>query len=345
MSKKKQLSNWEISVLCSELGTIVQSGVTITDGIFILAQDETDKNRVLLLQEMLGTIENGGTVQSAFEEAGVFPEYFLEMTAVGEKTGRLDTVLLSMSEYYARLEDMSSSIKSAVVYPTVLLITIFAVIAVLAVYVLPVFSEVFAQLGLTMSEGAGFIMSLGEVISSTAVYIIGAIALVIVAAVLLYHFVPPVKRAVLSAVSHTKTAKALYSARFANALSMTLSSGLDIDESLLMSEKLIVNPHMREKIAACRREMSGGKPFTEALGSPGVFSSLHTRMINLGFSTGTLDTVMKKIAVTTENRVNDVINTVVSRFEPTMVVIMAVAVGFILLSVMLPLLGIMTVIG
>ncbi len=345
MRKTKLLTNMSISVLCSEFATIVKSGIPITDGIFILWEDETNKARKQLLGTMLEEFENGGTVQSAFAKTESFPDYFLQMIAVGEKTGRLDSVLTSLSEYYARMDDISVSVKSAVIYPSVLLITVFAVIILLAVYVLPVFSDVFAQLGLTMSDSAVWIMDIGKAVSNAAVWIIGSIALVIILAVVLYNLVPPFRKAVLSVVSHTKTAKELYGARFANALSMTLSSGLDIDEAMAMSEKLIGNPLMREKIAQCRKEMMDGEPFSDAITKTKLFPALYTKMINIGFTTGSLDKVMQDIASKTESRVENVIQTMVSRFEPTMVIIMAVAVGFILISVMLPLLGIMTVIG
>ncbi len=345
MGKAKLLTNESISVICSEFQAIVKSGITITDGIFILWEDETDKRKKELLKIMLDELENGGNVCSAFVKTDSFPPYFIEMIAVGEKTGRLESVFGSLSEYYARMDEISASIKSAIVYPSVLLVTVFAVIILLAVYVLPVFSDVFAQLGLTMSGSSAWIMELGKTLSNVAVWIIGGIVLAVILAVVLYNAVPAFRTAVLKPVAHTKTAKELYSARFANALAMTLSSGLDIDRSMEMSQKLVVNPIMREKIAQCRKSMADGKAFTEAITESKLFPALYTKMINMGFTTGTLDKVMQDIAKKTESRVENVISTTVSRFEPTMVIIMAIAVGFILISVMLPLLSIMTVIG
>lgn len=345
MKTKKQLSNQSISVICSELATIIKSGIPITDGIFIICEDETDKLKKKILSEMLQSIESGSSVYKAFEATDVFPVYFLEMISLGEKTGKLDTVLESMSEYYSELEEMSSSVKSAIIYPSVLLITVFAIIILMAVYVLPIFSDVFAQMGLTMSDSSAVVINIGKAISEYAVYILAGVAFVIIAGVLLYHLVPAIKKAALSAVSHTKIARALYCARFANALSMTLSSGMDIDTAMEMSEKFVENQHVREKIAICREEMADGTPFSEAILKTKLFPPLYAKMINVGFSTGTLDKVMKSVAEKTETKVQSVMQTTVSRFEPTMIIIMSVVVGFILLSVMLPLLGIMAVIN
>ena len=167
----------------------------------------------------------------------------------------------------------------------------------------------------------------------------------IILGVLLYNFVRPFRNTIIRAVSYTKTAKTLYAARFSAALSMTLSSGMDIDESLDMCENLLENDYMREKLTECRKKMTDGKAFVEALNETGIFSAVNMRMISIAFSTGTLDKTMAVIADNAEKKVSAVVQNAVARFEPTMVIIMAVAVGFILLSVMIPLMGVMTVIG
>ena len=337
MSKKHYLSNEDISILCAELASVVSSGLTITDGILVILQDGEDKNKAALLEKILRSIETGSSITRAFDKTEVFPNYFIKMLEVGESTGRLDTVLASLAEYYAGIDEISTSVKSAIAYPSVLLIVVFAVIILLSVYVLPIFSDVFAQLGLTLPDSAQWIMSVGGVISD--------VAILIILGVVLYNFVRPFRKAVLRAVSHTKTAKTLYAARFSAALSMTLSSGMDIDESLDMCENLLENEYMREKLSLCRKEMADGKPFVDALDNTGMFSAVNMRMINIAFSTGTLDRTMATIAENAEKKVSAVIQTSVARFEPTMVIIMAVAVGFILLSVMIPLMSVMTVIG
>ena len=345
MSKKHYLSNEDISILCAELASVVSSGLTITDGILVILQDGEDKNKAALLEKILRSIETGSSITRAFGKTEVFPNYFIKMLEVGESTGRLDNVLASLADYYAGIDEISTSIKSAIAYPSVLLIIVFAVIILLSVYVLPIFSDVFAQLGLTLPDSAQWIMSVGGVISDVAILIIGILAFVIILGVVLYNFVRPFRKAVLRAVSHTKTAKTLYAARFSAALSMTLSSGMDIDESLDMCENLLENEYMREKLSLCRKEMADGKPFVDALDNTGMFSAVNMRMINIAFSTGTLDKTMATIAENAEKKVSAVIQTSVARFEPTMVIIMAVAVGFILLSVMIPLMSVMTVIG
>lgn len=154
MSKKHYLSNEDISILCSELASVVSSGLTITDGILVILQDGEDKNKAALLEKILRSIETGSSITRAFDKTEVFPNYFIKMLEVGESTGRLDTVLASLADYYAGIDEISTSVKSAIAYPSVLLIIVFAVIILLSVYVLPIFSDVFAQLGLTLPDSA-----------------------------------------------------------------------------------------------------------------------------------------------------------------------------------------------
>ena len=93
MSKKHYLSNEDISILCSELASVVSSGLTITDGILVILQDGEDKNKAALLEKILRSIESGSSITRAFDKTEVFPNYFIKMLEVGENTGRLDTVL------------------------------------------------------------------------------------------------------------------------------------------------------------------------------------------------------------------------------------------------------------
>ncbi len=345
MGKIRHLTNEELAALCSELSSVVSSGVTITDGIFIMMQDDTDKYSKRLFSSLLEAIEKGSTITQAFESTQAFPNYFIKMLNIGEKTGRLDSVLASLSEYYRKLSEISAGIRSATVYPTILLITVFAVMVLLTMYVIPIFNDVFNDMGLALSADAAGAASAGAVLSHLALIIIGIVAFFIIAGVMLYQLRGGFKRFIIRIFSRTSIAKTLYSARFSAALSMTLSSGLDIDSSMEMCESIIENEYMKKKISDCRKAMSEGVPFTEAFEKTGIFSPIQMRMLKIGFGTGSLDRVTAQIAESSEEKVDEVLQGAVSRFEPTLVIIMALAVGFMLISLIIPLAGVMTVIG
>ena len=140
--------------------------------------------------------------------------------------------------------------------------------------------------------------------------------------------------------------KLIASSRLADALVMTLSSGMNIDDSLDMATRLVPGTVMQEKIMQCKREMLlESKSFADASLSSGLFAPLYCRMIAVGFRTGSIDPVMEEVARRSAEQVDDKIEAMLNRIEPTLVIIMSVMVGLILLSVMLPLMSIMSAIG
>ncbi|MEG2173916.1 MAG: type II secretion system F family protein, partial [Oscillospiraceae bacterium] len=117
------------------------------------------------------------------------------------------------------------------------------------------------------------------------------------------------------------------------------------DHALEMSARLVDHPGLAQRIGRCRSAVAAGVAFSDALSDTGVFSGLSARMISIGFKTGSVDTVMCKLAVRYEENIDAGLSRLIGVVEPTMVAILSIAVGMVLLSVMLPLMGIMSSIG
>ena len=142
-----------------------------------------------------------------------------------------------------------------------------------------------------------------------------------------------------------KLSAKIASSRFASVMSMMLSSGYSTDEALELVPGVLSNDLVAEKIAACRKELSEGVSFAEAVDKAELFPGVYGQMVSVGSKTGNLDSVMKKLAEVYDDEVDRSISRVVSVIEPTLVGILSVVIGAILLSVMLPLMGIMSSIG
>ena len=130
--------------------------------------------------------------------------------------------------------------------------------------------------------------------------------------------------------------------RFAGGMALSLSSGLDTHQSILLSAKLIEDPYFSEKIDSCISQIETGADYYEALRSADIFSGVYARMAAVGSKTGTMDTIMSEIANGYRNELDNKINNAIAIIEPTLVVILSLFVGIILLSVMVPLLSIVT---
>ncbi|MEA4815617.1 MAG: type II secretion system F family protein [Lachnospiraceae bacterium] len=343
--KKRSFNNTYLSSLCMELGLILQAGISVNEGFLLVAEDEGDPKIKDVLMGIFGRLESGDELSLSMEQSSVFPKYMLDMIRIGENTGSLESVFKGLSLYYERQENISASIRSAVVYPVILFIMMLVVIGVLIVEVLPIFNDVFNQLGSTMSQTAmGFLM-IGESIRNGR-FVILTFAGVIAVVFVIIAFNKAASQKFLSALgrlmSKTNIGKEVAVARLASAMAMGLSAGLDIDASLEMAEKLNKGSAISGSISKCRNIMAGGKGFFEAIGEGELFPPLYARMLSIGIKTGTADEVMEEIAKRTEMDANYRIDRVIGKVEPILVVIMSVLVGLVLLSVMLPLMGIMS---
>lgn len=344
----KVLSNNELSTFCSQMALILRSGISSTEGLTIMLEDAPQEEGQEILKTVLEQIEQTGCLWSSLEEAKVFPQYLCNMVEIGEQAGRLDDVMSALAAHYEREDAISKNIKSAVTYPLVMIVMMLAVVLVLVTKVMPIFEQVFEQLGTGLTGISRSVMGLGQVLNRYALVFIVIAAAVIV---LFFYFSCTDKgRAALKSFAGrfflTKgLSEKIAAARFASGMSLALGSGLDTDQSLEMVSRLTDHPVMQEKIQTARDLIAEGTGFSDALSKAGIFSGLYARMVTIGFHTGAMDDVMSQIAVQYDEEVNERISGIVSKLEPTLVAVLSVVVGMILLSVMLPLMGIMSSIG
>lgn len=337
----------ELSTFCAQIAMILKAGIPISEGIAIIYEDTKNAEGKKILETIKNSTELGEPFSDALKQSGNFPQYVVDMTRIGEQSGKLDEVMDSLCSYYEREENIVKNVKSAVTYPLIMVLMMLVVIGVLIMKVLPVFSQVYSQLG----SSTLFVQNIIN-ISSTVVTYVAIIILLCCIGVLIMFFMKKSKKGRIKLAKFnswffiTKNISSkIACSRFASAMSLMMSSGLDIDMSLDMTDKLIDNINTSKKIKKCKELTANGTSFSEALFTSNIFTGICARMIAVGFKTGSVDTVMKKLAERYEEDVDNQIDKVISFLEPTLVAILSIVVGIILLSVMLPLMGIMSSIG
>lgn len=348
MKKRKSLTSAEIASFCRQTALIIQAGITPAEGMNILIHDTISKEGKELLQEIEASCRKGNRFHQALSETGLFPNYVVTLTALGEESGNLDSVLVSLAQYYEREEAVSESVKSAISYPLIMIGMMLLIIVVLVVKVLPIFKQVFIQLGTEMSPMGSSLLSIGNVLSRYSIVITIALFLLIGLAITFYK----------SAKGHTFIKKFLTrfaltrsfydkvaAGRFASGMYLTFTSGMDTYQSLDMISEIVENDSMKSKISICKNEIIQHSSLPEALAKAEIFSNLYSRMVAVGFRSGSIDIVMKQISEIYERETDRQINKIISIIEPTLVIILSLIVGSILLSVLLPLMGIMSSIG
>ncbi len=346
---KKVFDASYISAFCMEMYLIIRAGISFSEGVGLLRDDEQDSNRRAVLDRLYQQLEIGEPLAAAMRSVEAFPAYVVEMVGIGQNTGHLERVFHALAGYYERMEQLQKSIRNAVTYPAVLLGMMMVVVLVLLVKVLPIFQEVFHQLGAELSPVAKVLMQIGQFLGQYGlVFLLLLVAILIIGAVLLRKDENKDKFIdwLLKATEHWEISQLIASSRLADALVMTLSSGMNIDDSLDMVAQLVPSVSTQEKITQCKRDMLlEDMPFAEASLKNGLFAPVYCRMLAVGFRAGSIDVVMEEVARRYAEQVDDKMETMLNRIEPTMVIVMSALVGLILLSVMLPLMSIMTAIG
>lgn len=343
-ARQDTLSNLELSAFCEQMAMVLRAGISVTEGISIMKEDAQTPAEKELLEKIYQKVQEEGMLAPALKETEVFPEYLYKMTQIGEETGTLDEVLSSLERYYERQEAISRSIRGALTYPLIMIGMMALVIIVLLTRVMPVFQQVFRQLGMEMSGFSRGALLLGNALSRYAVvFVVIAVLLVI----LLIWFVKTESgRAKFEKLGQRFTfsreiSDKMAECRFAGGLSLTLKSGLTPERGMELAEELNENKIFGEKVASCRAMLAEGSSASEALRRAKIFNGVYARMADIAGRTGTMDEVMGKLADQIEEEVDEKITSFISMLEPTLVILLSVIVGTILLSVMLPLLGIL----
>lgn len=331
----KQLGMPYISAFCLEFSLILKAGISVNDGLMLLAEDEKNRNIKELLTEMHKAADLGVPLFNVMNETGVFPKYLCDMIRIAEKTGRLEMTLYSLSEYYERRNRISKNIQTAVTYPLLLSMLMLSVVFILITEVVPVFNDVSIQIGVKPSVIAETLVNFGEFISKFAVLLFALIIILFITAFYIG------KRL----LQRSKLGFQIAAVRFSSAMEMIIKSGLNIEDSFEMVRCLTDNDQMSECIDQCASYIAEGSSFPAATEKAGIYNSVFNRMLNIGFKTGSLDVIMSEITRRCEEVLNDRIERSVNLIEPVLIIILSLLVGFILLAVMLPLLNILTFIG
>jgi len=336
-------------MLCAELSMLLDAGLTINDSIQILQDDEAGKDGKDIMQSLLDSLGNGDPFSLALKNSSVFPRYMVHMIEIGEKTGRIVETLNALSEYYERQFRLSVTIKNSILYPAILLVLMVVVVLILIVQVLPIFSDVFGRLGTQMSPLAVSLMRFGGWLGNASV-VIAVVFSAIFALVIIVLIMPNIRKGLGKAFSDRWGTRGVFgkiaTSRFVFAMTLAMASGLDTADAIDIAAAVSGGSKaIDQKHEKCTELLRSGVTLSDALSGAGILSLQDGKMLSIGSRSGKSDLAMAEIARRCDLDVRDSIDRVVGRIEPTLVIISSVIVGIILLSVMLPLMGIMTSIG
>ncbi|MEG0365266.1 MAG: type II secretion system F family protein [Coprobacillus sp.] len=344
MKKNKVLTNSEIASFNQQMAMILHAGISAYEGISIMQEDNQDALLKPILHSIQEELQVGQTFYDALLKADAFPSYMLDMIHIGEVSGKLEDVLASLGNYYERLYDNSENIKNAVSYPFIMIIMMLLVVLILITQVLPIFNRVFEQLGSSITGFSKVVLDVGNVLSSYSYIFIG----IFIIGIILYFFFTRNEKGkenfynFLTRCRLTRDISLkLALSQFTSGMAIALSSGLNIDQSMDMAKQLVSHKDLKNKIDQAQ-EMLGTTDIASSLCDAKVLTGMYARLIKIGYKTGGMDSILKDIADRYDNETNERITRLISIIEPTLVAVLSIMVGLILLSIMMPLIGIMS---
>ncbi len=345
---KQILTDNELSAFSSQLAMILHAGISALEGVSIMRDDMPEGEGKEIISAVYDSLEQTGDLAESLRSSEVFPEYFIKMTEIGERSGTLDDVMDSLSVFYSRQDDLMRSIRDALTYPLILLGMLLAVLLVLMSQVMPVFGDVFDQLGIEMTGISSVVFQISNVLQ----YISIVLLVCIVCLALTCFFAlrsgkgkEKLSAAVLYLPIGRTVSELLACSRFSDTLSLALHSGLDMGESFELAAQMTDQKLFREKTKQAGILIEQGNDLADSLKEAGIFTGLNARMVSIGFRTGSAEEALKQISVKCQEEADSRIQSAVSSLEPTLTAVLSVLTGLILVSVMLPLLGVMANIG
>ncbi len=344
----RKFNSDETSYFCEQLALMLNAGMQLADGIEILCEDLEDKRIMAVCDSLLDDLNNNETLAQAMQSSGVFPDYAVKMVKLGEMTGQLEKVLNSLADYYEERAELRRAVRQAVLHPLMLLVMMTAVIVVLIVLVIPMFGDIFSQFDSSIAGSVKYTVDTAYTVGTVLLIVLLAIIVISAAIALLSNFsgfrgklmeflavFPPTR----------KMSRSFSLSKIAGALNMMVSAGIAPDEMLSEAAKLIDDKKLSQKLMQCRERVLAGEYFADVISSAGIFPAVHARSLKIAYSSGSFEKAWKKLSERCGESAMDTASGIVSFIEPSIVIVLTTVIGAILLTVMIPLMNIMSVMG
>lgn len=337
---EKRIKTKEIVIFTRQFSTMISAGLPLVQCLEILSTQQPNPTFKKVLTQIKQDVEGGSTFADALgKHPKVFDSLFVNLVSAGEIGGVLDTVLNRLAVYLEKNENLKNKIKSAMTYPIIVLCVAFGVVAVLMIFVIPTFQDLFTQFGSALPGPTQLIVNLSHAFRSYWYVMIGIIVLLVVClkwvrkqekgryytdkmALRLPIFGPLLKKVAV--------------AKFTRTLGTMISSGVPIMDGLDITSKTAGNVIVENAIRAVRSAISEGKSMSEPLEQTGIFPGMVVQMISVGEATGAMDQMLAKIADFYDEEVDVAVEALTSALEPMLMVFLGGIIGFVVVAMYLP---------
>jgi type IV pilus assembly protein PilC len=343
------VSNKLIAIFTRQFSVMIDAGLPLVQCLEILGSQQDNKAFQRILFSVRQNVESGATLADALRRhPQAFDDLYCNMVAAGEAGGILDTILQRLSQYIEKIVKLRAAVRSALVYPTAVILIAVAVVWIILWKVIPTFATLF--------EGLGASLPLPTRITIAISNFIGAwwwlIFLMIGAAIFLlhrYHKTHNGRRQLDGLLLRVpvlgSVLRKIAVARFCRTLGTLVASGVPILDGLEITARTSGNAIVEDAIMATRRSVEEGKTIAEPLKGTDVFPPMVVQMVAVGEQTGALETMLSKIADFYEDEVDEATANLLALLEPVMIMFLGVVIGGIVISMYMPMFDLISKIG
>lgn len=337
----KKISDKDITLFTRQLATMMKAGVPLLQAFDIVGKGHANPSVAKLILDLRSDIETGTSLNMAFRKYPLyFDPLFCNLVAAGEQAGILEELLTRLAIYKEKTLAIKAKIKSALTYPIAVLAVAFIVTAVIMIWVVPAFKEVFTSFGADLPAPTVFVMNMSEFFVNYWYIIFGGLF------ASLYFFFQSWRRSVkmqafmdrllLRLPVFGNVIRKATVARWTRTLSTMFAAGVPLVESLDSVGGASGNHVYLEATKKIQTEVSTGTSLTVAMQNADVFPSMVTQMVAIGEESGALDSMLGKVADFYEEEVDEAVSQLSSLMEPAIMVILGVVIGGLVVAMYLP---------
>lgn len=345
MSWGQKVTLRDLSIFSWQLYTMLNAALTLVNSLKVIHDQTKNPYMKRVISDMSRRVQGGLSFSEALkEQPRIFSRFFVQMVNVGEVGGVLDEIMQRMAVYYERELTLRSKLKAALTYPIILLVISILAILFLILFVLPEFTVIFSEIGVKIPAQTQFLLDFSKSLEQSwflILFILLGVGLLINAFLASpagrYQF----DRFQLGIPIWGDLIKKTMAARFTQTLSILVGSGIPILTSLDVVTDTVGNLAIEKVLREAAIDVEQGKPLVVPLQESQIFPELVTSMIRVGEESGALDKMLDKVAQFYQREVHEAIEAFAKMLEPMLMVFMACLIGYIALTIFLPLAGLL----
>lgn len=336
----KKVKPRDLSVFCRQFVSITQAGVPMKEALQMLSEQTENKWLKRAISEVLLNVEKGNTLADSMRsQPDIFPPMLVNMVEAGEQSGSLEMAFSRMAVHFEKEAKLKATIKKATIYPIILVIAAIGVIAVMLLFVIPIFIDMFADLDIEMPAITMFVMNSSKWMTSHWYVVLAIIVGVVAAYKLIYRTTQgrlTIDRIKMKMPLFGKLTVKTACSQFARTMSTLLMSGISTIDALETTSKIVNNIHYTNAMLKAREEVMKGVPLSEPLEASGIFPPMVYHMTGIGEETGNVEEMLEKMADYYDEEVEMTTQSVLAAMEPIIILFMVLIIGTLVIAVIWP---------